>query len=191
MVYSQTVAMEPIKVKIPRRDEEKPYLFGEKPWIIEWSTKAYYTEVFLELCFFDYFEDSTRYQSVRWREYHSIPALIDFDDPSSKKYLEPLTGHQLMIRIGGIMNPDEEVRYRTFERINIHFYTTDENVYTYNTTNLIRSIDQTGIQFNNIVNGMGLFGTRSRTSRWFVLGQRELDSLAKGQYTKDLGFVSW
>ena len=97
-----------------------------------------------------------------------------------------------MVRIAANMDkPGSQVRYRSFDRINIYYYSADENVYTNNVTSQIKSIDQTGIQFNNIVNGLGLFGTRSRAERWFILGFVEMDSLCKGQYTKDLGFIQW
>ncbi len=186
IVYSQAVSQKPINVTIPKKDGDKPYLFGEKVWEVKWNTSAYYTELFLELCYFDHYTDSVAPRSTIWREFHSIP-------PSEEsKYIEPIGGQHLMVRIAANMDkPGSQVRYRSFDRINIYYYSADENVYTNNVTSQIKSIDQTGIQFNNIVNGLGLFGTRSRAERWFILGFVEMDSLCKGQYTKDLGFIQW
>lgn len=189
VVYSEAVSPTPITVSIPRRNGESPYLYGEKVWEITWRTYAYYTELFLEFCYFDHYSDSVIAKSTTWRESHSIP------NPTYKyikTYREPIGGQHLMIRIAGNLQiPDKQVRYRSFDRIKIHYYSTDESVYTHNLTSLVRSIDQTGIQFNNIVNGLGLFGTRSREERWIELDYVSMDSLAKGRYTKDLGFTNW
>ncbi len=185
-VYSQAVSQEPVKVIIPKKNGAKPYLFGEDVWAIKWITREYYTEVFLELCYNDHYLDSTVPKSVSWREFHSIP------DPDEYKFTEPISGQHLMIRIAANLDkPDKEVRYRSFDKIKVHFYSADKNIYTHNITSQVESIDQKGIQFNNIVNGLGLFGTRSRAERWFILDFVAMDSLAKGQYTKDLGFVKW
>ena len=190
IVYSQAVSQKPIKVVVPRKNGENPYLYGEKVWEVKWSTSAYYTELFLELCYFDHYNDSVVAKSSTWREFHSIPNQSSVYRHTG--YTEPIGGQHLMVRIAANLDkPGRQVRYRSFDRINIYYYSTDKNVYTNNITSQIKSIDQTGIQFNNIVNGLGLFGTRSRAERWFVLSFVGMDSLTKGQYTKDLGFVNW
>ncbi len=183
VVYSEAVPLASINVRIPRKDGDNPYLYGEKPYEITWSAAGYYHELFLEFCYEDHYDDSVAYRSVTWKEFHSIPGYDNLP------YTEPVLGQHLMIRIAANIKPDKQVRYRTFDRIKIHFYATDKYLYTHKLTEQIKSIDQTGIQFNNIVNGLGLFGARSKAERWFVLGFVELDSLTKGQFTKDLGFV--
>ena len=75
-------------------------------------------------------------------------------DPDKHSFSEPLGGQHLMVRIAAKMDiPDKQVRYRSFDKVKIHFYATDESVYTHNVTSKIQSIDQRGVQFNNIVNG--------------------------------------
>ncbi len=185
VVFSQTIPLGPIKIMNPRRDGETAYFFGDKSFEIKWSAHGAYHEMYLEFCYSDHYDDSVQQRSVSWKEFHSIPGY------HHSPFTDYITGTNLMIKIAANLDPEKAVRFRTFDRIKVHFYSCDGILYTYRLTNLVKSLDHAGVQFNNIVNGMGLFGARSKAETWFGLGYLELDSLAKGQYTKDLGFVNW
>jgi len=186
VVFSQTVPLKSINIVKPRKGGEKPYLFGDDPFEIKWTANGSYHEMYLEFCYSDNYKDSVQQKSASWREFHSIPGY-----DSGTSLTDYISGTNLMIKIAANLDPDKNIRFRTFDKIKVHFYSCDGMLYTFRLTNLVKSLDHTGVQFNNIVNGMGLFGSRSKAETWFRLGFVELDSLAKGQFTKDLGFVNW
>jgi len=185
IVFSSTIPLRPIKIRNPRGEGETPSLFGQKPYEIIWGGSGYYDELHFEFCYTDHYGDSIQQKFVSWREYHSIP---EYTGPP---YTDYIRGQDLMKKIGTKLDPIENVRFRTFDKIKAHFFSCDKTIYTYRLTNLVKSLDHSGIQFNNIVNGLGIFGSRAHAETWFNLGSYELDSLVKGQYTKDLGFVNW
>ncbi len=185
VVYSQAVPLRGMRVMNPRKGGESASFFGDKSFEIKWSADGAYHEMFLEFCYTDHYYDSVCQKSVSWKEFHSIPGY------HHSPFSYYLTGPNLMIKIAANLDPDKTVRFRTFDKIKVHFYSCDNILYTYRLTNLVKSLDHSGIQYNNIVNGLGLFGARSKAETWFTLGYIELDSLSKGQYTKDLGFVNW
>lgn len=102
-----------------------------------------------------------------------------------------LTPAKLYMFIKNAINVDENVDFRIFNSLDILSYSSSQDLVFYNTL-----FNQEGKFFetpnSNIVNGYGLFGGYSKDSLvGLKFGQRTLDSLAYGQYTKGLKFVSY
>ena len=185
VVFSKAVPLKSMRVISPNKEGTEVSFFGDKPFEIKWAADGSYHEMFLEFCYIDHYNDSVHQNSVSWKEFHSIRGY--HHSPFTDYINEP----NLMIKIAANLEPNDKIRFRTFDTIKIHFFACDNIVYTYRLTNMVKSLDHSGIQYNNIVNGLGLFGSRRDAESSFTLDYYALDSLAKGQYTKDLGFVNW
>ncbi|HVA99282.1 MAG TPA: hypothetical protein VNG53_10340, partial [Bacteroidia bacterium] len=78
---------------------------------------------------------------------------------------------------------------RTFTSLVFNFTVGSDDFNTYlEVTAPSLGINQTKPNFSDITNGLGLFTSRYITSKSVGLTTATLDSLASGQYTKNLGF---
>jgi hypothetical protein len=83
------------------------------------------------------------------------------------------------------------VKGRVIRNVDFVILTSDYSIHDYNHISEI-SDDYRGASFSNIENGFGLFTTFNTIGVTKLrLGQRELDSLAFGKYTKHLNFKNW
>ncbi|OFY50520.1 MAG: hypothetical protein A2X22_01965 [Bacteroidetes bacterium GWF2_49_14] len=188
IVYSQIHPVTIPEISTPRHEGEKVELFNLiEPFFLSWTSMEYYQEMYLEFHYADHYADRSIDRIALWKEYHSIPPP-DPEKPLTKVFL---TGVHFMQRVASNIRLDTAVTHRTFKKIVMRLYLTDENIYTYNIINQVIQEDQAGAGNTNIVNGCGLFGATSRAERWFILAYRSMDSLANGQYTKHLNFTNW
>ena len=126
--------------------------------------------------------------TATWKEFHDH----HISDPElGKDYIIPIEGIPLFDRIGKVIPDDKRVSNRRFEFAELVFNCLGENVYRYN--EFLRTIpsDQAGKPFANVVNGMGIVGSRHTRSVSILFDYRSLSELCNGEYTKHLKFVLW
>jgi len=84
-----------------------------------------------------------------------------------------------------------EVKGRVIRNIDFIILTSDGAIKDYKDIDQIAD-DYHGTSYTNIINGLGLFSSFNTKGVYNQrLGQRELDSLALGSYTKHLRFNRW
>jgi Iap family predicted aminopeptidase len=144
--------------------------------------------MFVRLHFLNRYNDSTSSETATWREFH-LHEIID--GVTGKYYSVPLEGNAFFERIGNVIHQDDKVVNREFEFAELLFNCLDENVYQYNESMTILPSDQAGSPFTNVVNGMGIVGSRCTRTISFLFDHASLEELCNGVYTKHLKFVDW
>ncbi len=185
LVYSEIKPMAPAVFSAPR-EGTKINLYsveGFKPRVNA-GRDAHYVEGWVEVEYFDHFENSDSLRIIRWREYHADKSMQN--PPPFQIFAE-----DFLRRISFYIKDDQKVRYRTFHRLWITLKGTDKHFYDYIQRSKVTPIDQSGQPYSNLVNGIGLFAATSSTKRWFELSYYMLSELSNSEYTKHLRFVSW
>ena len=175
----------PIQLVAPRANGRVYNMFDFKT---RFRSLSNYVEIFVRLHYINRYPDSVSHETAIWREFHDHDI---FDPELGKNFTVPIEGIALYDRIGKVIPADDKVSNRKFEYAEIVFNCLDENVYQYNESLLTIPSDQAGRPYSNVVNGMGIVGSRYTTSRTILFDYRSLDELCNGEYTKHLRFVNW
>lgn len=183
----------PPKILNPKGTFQKVYFFGEEPFRMEWShsTPETYFEIQVILHYKEVLEDSEREATADWNL--TGIELNEMNFPGGSRtiysyYFRPEVFYS-QIRAAIAVNP--EVKGRAIRHVDFVILTSDGAIKEYNEVGRI-SDDYNGATFTNIQNGLGLFASYNTFGVYGLrLGQRELDSLAKGSYTKHLRFNRW
>jgi hypothetical protein len=185
VVYSEFNLIKPLEMISPRSNGRTFNMFDFK---IAFKSFSNYTEMFVRLHYQNRFKDTITSETKSRREFqnHEITEANE-----GKEYSVPLEGIPLFYRIGKIIPVDELVLNRKFEYAEILFNCLDENLYQYNESQLMAPSDQAGRPLTNVVNGMGIVGSRYTSSLSFLFDHRSLSELCEGEYTKQLNFVDW
>lgn len=185
IVFSEFQIMRPLHLIIPKWDGRVYNMFNFKTRFI---TSSNYIEIFIKLHYLNRYPDSVSYETVMWKEFHEHIKTIP---PGGKYYVIPIEGIPLFDRIGKVIPNDDKVSNRKLEFAEIIYYCTDEHLYQYNESLRTIPADQAGRPYSNVVNGMGIVGSRYTTSTTFLFDYRSLDELCNGQFTKHLKFKMW
>lgn len=98
---------------------------------------------------------------------------------------------QFFNRIAVNIKPVNDTILRRFNSLDLIFLAGDQNYKDYSET-YINSGNFDGLPMGNIINGYGLFTmVRSVKMENLILSYKTMDSLAGGQYTRQLGFITW
>ena len=183
----------PPKVVSPNSRFRKVYLYGEVPFHMEWVhtfTDNYY-EILITLRYkevYDYHEEITEVQwALSGIEYNesSIPG------GSLNYYAYYFRPESFYSQISAAIKDNYLVKGRVIKNVDFVILSSDPSMREYNRIGELAD-DYNGASYSNIENGLGLFTTFTNIGVYNLrLGQRELDSLAFGRYTKHLHFKNW
>ena len=145
-------------------------------------------EIFVRIHYTNNYPDSTSSEIATWREFHDHHV----GDPElGKDYIVPIEGIAFFDRIGKVIPDDDKVSNRRFEYAELIFNSLGEEVYRYNESLRTIPSDQAGKPYSNVVNGMGIVGSRHTRSVSILFDYRSLSELCNREYTKHLKFVLW
>jgi len=118
--------------------------------------------------------------------------MLIFLGPDKKWYAQSfLYPDQFFNKIATNIEPAKEDVVRRFKSLDLIFLAGDQNYKDYNDSYIITG-NMDAAPIGNINNGYGLFTmVRSLKIENMKVSYRTLDSLAAGQYTKQLGFSNW
>lgn len=185
VVYSEFNLIRPLEMISPRSNGRTFNMFDFK---IAFRSFSNYTEMFVRLHYQNRYKDTITSETKSWREFQDHDIAVA---NQGKEYSVRLEGVPLFYRIGKIIPVDELVLNRKFEYAEILFNCLDENIYQYNESQLAMPSDQAGRPFTNVVNGIGIVGSRYTSSLSFLFDHQSLSELCNGEYTKQLKFVIW
>jgi hypothetical protein len=183
----------PPKILNPRGNFQKVYFFGQEPFRMEWShsTPETYFEIQVVLHYKEVLEDGEREAIADWNLTGIELNEINFPGGSRTIYSYYFRPEVFYSQIRAAIPMDPEVKGRAIRYVDFIILTSDGAVKEYNEIGKI-SDDYNGANFTNIQNGLGLFASYNTFGVYKLsLGQRELDSLANGSYTKHLRFNKW
>jgi hypothetical protein len=189
--YSRLIA--PPHIVSPKSGYQKVYLYGEIPFHMEWShtvSKQYY-EILIKLRYKEVYDEHEEEAEVEW-----ILKGIEYNESSipggtRNYYAYYFRPESFYSQISAVIKKDPYVKGRVIRSIDFVVLTTDASMREYNRIGELQD-DYRGASYSNIENGFGLFSTFTSTGVYNLrLGQRELDSLAFGKYTRHLGFKNW
>lgn len=101
----------------------------------------------------------------------------------------PIDGDNLFAQYAKVIPIDKSVKFRRFDHIDI-ILMTGSPVFYENLDLQQMSDDYGGSTISNIINGYGVFSLKHQTNLTGIkLGSLTLDSLVKGRFTRELGFI--
>lgn len=185
VVFTEFQMIRPIQLGVPRTNGRVYNMYNFKT---RFRSLSNYVEIFVQLHYINRYPDSISHETAIWREFHDHEI---FDPELGKDFIVPIEGIAFFDRIGRVIPNDDRVSNRKFEFAEIMYNCLDENLYQYNESMRIIPADQVGRPFSNVVNGMGIVGSRYTTSVTILFDYQSLDELCNGEYTKHLKFVKW
>lgn len=183
----------PPRIINPKANYQKVYFYGELPFQMEWThlSENNYFEIKVVLHFREVLEEMEREAQIEW-----ILSGIEYNENSipggtNKFYAYYMRPETFYSQVRAHIIPDPLVKGRVARNVDFIILTSDPTIREYNRIGNL-SDDYHGASFSNVENGLGIF-TNFNTSGVYALrlGQRELDSLANGMYTKHLKFKNW
>ncbi|MCK5821349.1 MAG: DUF4249 family protein [Bacteroidales bacterium] len=192
-VTAKTRLKKPPRIVNPKAHYQKVYFFGEIPFQVEWThtSKDNYFELQVVFHYKEILEDEQREAAVEWVltgiEYNesSIPGGVN---NFYNYYLRPDIFYS---HIRATIPVDHEVKARLVRNIDFVILTSDGTIKHYNEIGELAD-DYHGATYSNLNHGLGIFTSYNTVGVYGLrLGQRELDSLAFGTYTKHLNFKNW
>ena len=192
-VQSQTrLKTEPAIIN-PKGNFQKVYFYSEIPFFMEWihNDPGTHFEIKVVMRYKEILEEEEREKEVYWVLRGIEPNEHTFPGGTRTIYSYHFRPENFYSHIRAAVPFDPEVKGRLIRNIDFIILTSDGAVKDYNDTDLIAD-DYNGASYSNIINGLGLFSSYNTEGVYNQrLGQRELDSLAYGKYTKHLRFSPW
>jgi len=185
IVYSEFFLISPVAMATPRNSGNTYNMFD---FSVIFKAYSNYTEMYVRIHYLNRYADNFTTETASWREFHDHDIV---DRGIGKDFKIPLEGVALYERIGNNIPDDTAVINRKFEYAEIIINCLDENVYRYNESQRTIPSDQAGRLFTNVVNGMGVVGSRYNRTISFLFDHRSIVELCTGEYTKHLKFVDW
>jgi hypothetical protein len=186
IVYSEFKLVRPLEMIYPRSNGRSFNMYDFK---VAFTSYSNWTEMFIRFHYLNRYQDSTTSEIASWREFHDHADIEK--DGLTKEYKVPVEGIPLFYRIGKVIPEDEKVFNRKFEYAELVFNCLDENIYQYNESKLAAPSDQAGRPYTNVVNGIGIVGSRYTHSISFLFDYGSIWQLCNGEFTKHLKFVDW
>lgn len=192
-IIARTELKAPPNVFNPRSNFQRVYFYGEIPFQMEWTHKSHnnYFEVKVIMHYREVLEDGEREATADW-----VLTGIEYNENSIPGgtnnfyayYMRPETFYS---QVRASIPNDSLVLGRTIRNVDFIILTSDGTIREYNRIGEMAD-DYHGASYSNITNGIGIFTNFSTVGVYNLrLGQRELDSLAFGIYTKHLKFKNW
>jgi len=177
-----------IRPTIPRNYDIS--LFSGYPCEIEWVTDAYFSEIRIGFHYLEYKSGVEEKKYIEWISHYATYDMgLEGKNLNGSIFTHQLNPYVFFSQVGGRIKDDPKVSTRLLRSIDLMIYTADENMYDYLQTIDFTGIDQTGLPFSNITNGVGLCASVNKQRySGYKLSERDLDSLSKGQFTKHLKF---
>lgn len=177
----------------PRSQYKKVYLYGEVPFQMEWSHQepGNYYEIQVDVRYREITGQNEQLKSCSWTlrgiEYNesSYPGSLN------NRYSYYFRPESFYSQLAAAIDDSPGVNGRLFQAVDFTILTAEPALREYNRIDELHD-DYRGSSYSNIIHGLGLFYTFNETAiRDLELGQRELDSLAFGHYTRHLKFKNW
>jgi len=179
-VYASTKMIDPPRFRRPRNITKTIALFLTESFEIEFSGGSY-NELGIRFYYSEYKNGFEEEKMVEIFKRHTI-------DPGSGKFYYILREENFLRPLLMLIKEDTAVIYRRFRKIDLIAYSANKDFSDF--MELYQSLnDLNNSSFSNIINGYGLFASRSVSVRKdFSLSRRSLDSLANGRITRHLKF---
>ena len=177
----------------PMGNFQKVYFFGEYPFYMEWrhDDPEVYFEIKVVMRYREILEVGERDAEVYWILKGIQYNQFTFPYGTRTIYTYRFRPENFYSHIRANIPMDPEVKGRAIKNLDFIILTSDGAVRDYNRIDQITD-DYRGASFTNVLNGLGLFSSYNTKGVYNQkLGQRELDSLADGVYTKHLNFSKW
>lgn len=177
----------------PSSNFRKVYFYGELPFFMEWvhEDDDNYFEIKVIMRYKDVLEDGERENEVFWVLKGIEPNEHTFPFGKRTIYSYYFRPENFYSQVRAVVPNDPRVKGRAIRSLDFIILTSDGAIKILNETEKI-SNDYNGAVYSNITNGLGLFTSYVEAGVYNQrLGQRELDSLAEGIYTKHLRFSRW
>lgn len=181
------------RITKPQFSFMKVYFYSEEPFGMEWmdSNDDSEFEILVRLKYRDYLYDGQVDQVASWVLTGVNINETSFPGGERKVYSYYFRPENFYAKLAASIEDDPEVEARVAQNIDFVILSTNREMQFYRDIYEI-SDDYHGSGYSNIQNGLGLFTTYSSAGIFnLLLGQTELDSLAKGRYTKHLRFKNW
>jgi hypothetical protein len=177
----------------PRSTIMKVYLYNDYPFKMEWmdTNEENYFQILIRMHYTDILYDDKREMIAEWVLTGIDANETSFPGGTRKVYTYYFLPENFYSKIRSVIKADPEVEARVCNKIDFAILSSNREMEYYRNVYEI-SDDYHGAGYTNIENGYGLFTTYSSTGIYgMTLGERELDSLAHGKYTKGLKFVNF
>ncbi len=193
LIESRTRLKPEPKIINPRAFFQKVYFYGEVPFFMEWTHTSpdTYFEIKVVIHYREILETGERETEAHWiltgiqLNEHSFPGGVK---TFYTYYFRP---ENFYSQIRAAIPIDPEVKGRAIISVDFIILTSDGAIKDYNEIGRVAD-DYHGTSYTNILNGLGLFSSYNTKGVFGQrLGQRELDSLALGTYTRHLNFSRW
>ncbi len=192
-LVARSVLKTPPKIINPRANYKRVYFYGELPFQMEWThtEKENYFELQVVVHYREILENKEREAVVDW-----VLSGIEYTESSVPGgtnsfygyYMRPETFYS---HLRAAIQVDSEVKGRLIKNVDFVILTSDETVHEYIRIGELAD-DYHGASYSNVSHGSGIFTNFNTTGVYGLrIGQRELDSLAYGRYTKHLNFKNW
>lgn len=181
------------RITKPQFSFMKVYFYSEEPFGMEWmdTNSDSDFEILVKLKYRDILYDGERDQVATWVLTGVDVNQTSFPGGERKVYSYYFRPENFYAKLAASIKDDPEVEARIAGTIDFVILSTNREMQFYRDIYEI-SDDYHGSGYSNIQNGLGLFTTYSSAGIFNLqLGQTELDSLAKGRYTKHLLFKNW
>ncbi len=181
------------KLTQPRNNFMKVYFYSEEPFWMQWSdtnTENMF-EILVRVHYTDFLYDDKREMVAEWVLTGIEVNMTGFPGGERKVYSYYFRPENFYSQIRNEIKEDPEVEARVCNKLDFVVLSSNRELEYYRNIYEI-SDDYHGAGYTNISNGYGLFTNYSSIGIYNMgLGQTELDSLAKGRYTKDLKFKNY
>jgi hypothetical protein len=177
----------------PRSTFYKVYFYNEDPFWMQWSdtnTESLF-QILVRMHYTDFLYDEEREMVAEWVLTGIDANMTSFPGGVRKVFSYYFRPENFYSQIRSVIKTDPEVDARVCRTLDFIVLSSNRELEYYRNIYEIAD-DYHGAGYTNIQNGYGLFTTYSTTGIYgMLLGQDELDSLAKGVYTKHLKFKNW
>lgn len=193
LVGSVSKLKEKPRIINPTSNFQKVYLYGEWPFYMEWThtNPDTYFEIRVVMRYREILEEEEREAEVDWVLKGITVNENTFPGGTRTIYTYYFRPDNFYSQIRAAIPLDPEVKGRALISMDFIILTSDGSVKEYHQISNIAD-DYNGASYSNIINGLGLFATYNTIGVYDQkLGQRELDSLANGRYTRHLNFNPW
>ena len=178
LVFAKTMAYPAARLTLPRISATINLFLD--PLEFTWISEAPYSELYFRLYYSDVYPDTAIARCAMWREFHTIKP--------GDAYKELIYGQDFMKRIAGQVKDDRRVSYRHITGLQTVVAGIPADLFDYRLMLQVQPPDQAGFAVGNIINGIGLFTSRTITAFNLDPDPKTRDSIMNGQYTKQLNF---
>ncbi len=172
----------------PHFADQKVRLYGPAPLIIGWE--SYQNIRYFDFYFLVHYEEVDRYENSMMKNHQFLYAQdVQLSGERYSLSLDP--DHFLKRLAASFPAMNDGINYRKFKSFDAVLVGGDDNFESY-LRHQKNGAESSLRPWTNITNGLGVFAIKYKTIKSdFRFHSESKDSLAMGQYTKNLGFVRW